>query len=133
MPLDYTTLKTLHITLVSASVSLFFARWLGVLNETAWPMRAGVRRCSVLIDTALLLAGISLWHLLDLRLWDTPWLLTKLLLLPVYVVLGAFALKRGASVLHKFGYGLLAFLVVGQMIAIAVYHHPLGRLSHWGS
>lgn len=119
--MDYPTLKTIHITLVSSSVVLFFARWLGVLNQAAWPMRAEVRWVSVAIDSALLLAGVSLWHMLGLRLWDTPWLLAKLLLLPVYVVLGSFALKRAPSSRHKMIYGVLALVIVAHMAGIAIF------------
>ncbi len=124
--MDYPTIKTLHITLVSASVSLFVIRWLGVLNRAAWPLRAGARWASVVIDSALLLAGMTLWHVLHLRLLDTPWLATKLLLLPVYVVLGSFALKRAPTLRRKAVFGALALLVVGWMITVALHHHPLG-------
>lgn len=131
MSAAYPFIKHLHIALVSASVALFAARGLGVLAGRAWPMRAGVRRVSVAIDSALLLAGVGLWWVLGLNLMDHGWLATKLVLLPVYVVLGSWALKRAPTRRAKAVCFALALATVGHMVTVALAHHPLGLWARW--
>ena len=59
-----------------------------------------------------------------------PWLLVKLLLLPVYVVLGTFALKRAQGRAARAVFFGLALATVAYMVAVAVAHHPLGPWAH---
>lgn len=122
----YPLLKTAHMALVGASVLLFVLRGLATLANARWPMNPGVRWTSVAIDTALLLAGVSLWGLLGMPLTGQAWLGVKLLLLPLYVVLGSFALKRARGRAARAVFFALALLTVGFMVAVAVAHHPLG-------
>ncbi len=131
MSAAYPLIKHLHIALVSASVALFTARGLGVLAGQRWPMWTGVRRTSVAIDTALLLAGVGLWWMLGLNLMEHGWLATKLVLLPVYVVLGSWALKRAPTWRAKAVCFALALATVGHMVAVALAHHPLGFFAQW--
>ena len=119
-----------HIALVGTSVALFAARGLGVLAGKAWPMAAWTRHGSALIDTALLAAGCTLWWLLQIHPVQAPWLGSKLLLLPVYIVLGSLALKRAPSRAAKAGFFVAALACIGFMASVAVAHHPLGFLLH---
>lgn len=116
-----------HIAFVGTSVALFAARGLGVLAGKAWPMAA---HGSALIDTALLAARCTLWWLLQLHPVLAQWLGTKLLLLPVYIVLGSLALKRAPSRAAKAGFFVAALACIGFMASVAVAHHPLGFLPH---
>ncbi|MDO9147124.1 MAG: SirB2 family protein [Hydrogenophaga sp.] len=122
----YPGLLHAHIGLVTLSAGLFFLRWLGVLAGLRWPMQRLSRRLSVVIDTALLSAGIALWWLLQLHPLHQLWLGTKLGLLVVYIGLGTFALKRGRTRGHKFAFGLLALTVLAFMASVALARHPLG-------
>ena len=126
----YPLLKTAHMTLVGASVLLFVLRGVATLAAARWPMHPGVRRTSVIIDTGLLLAGVSLWWMLGMPLTGQTWLGVKLLLLPVYVVLGSYALKRARGRAARAVFFGLALLTVGYMVAVAVTHHPLGPWAH---
>lgn len=129
--IDYTQLKAAHLGLVLASVGLFSLRGVGVLAGWRWPMRVGARRASVLIDSGLLLAGVALWWSWGAPLTGQPWLATKLLLLPVYVVLGSWALKRAPSWRAKAVCLVLAWATVGHMVAVGMSKHPLGFLKAW--
>ena len=122
----YPSLLPLHITLVTLSVSLFGARGVGVLAGHAWPMRPWARGLAPVIDSLLLLAGGTLWWLLQLNLAQHHWLLAKLLLLIAYIVLGTLALKRAPSRAAKAMCLLAALAVVGFMASVAVQRHPLG-------
>lgn len=127
----YTAVKHLHLLTVAVSVSLFAARWTGVLASRVWPMRRSVRLASVAIDTALLAAGVSLWALGGWHPWHTPWLGTKLLALVAYVLLGSWALKRARTWAGKLLSGLAALGMVGYMVGVAMRHHPASWWSGW--
>lgn len=124
----YLPLKHTHIALVTASGTLFALRGAAVWAGAAWPMRALWRRLSMGIDTLLLAAGIGLWTVLQLSPVASPWLGVKLLLLPVYVVLGMLALKRGRTPAIKRAAYVAALAVLLFMVTVARSHHPLGVL-----
>ncbi|RVT88699.1 SirB2 family protein [Inhella crocodyli] len=125
----YPVLKHTHMGLAAVSVLGFALRGLAVLAGARWPMKAGVRQASVVVDSLLLAAGLGLWAWLK---WaPMGWLHVKLGLLLAYIVLGAFALKRARSASGKALCFLLALLCVLQMAAVARFHHPLGLLKLW--
>ncbi len=130
MSLAYSLLKTTHMTLVGASVLLFVLRGVATLGAARWPMNKTVRRISVAIDTSLLIAGVSLWWMLGMNTTGQAWLGVKLLLLPVYVILGSFALKRAQGRGARAVFFVLALATVSLMVAVAVTHHPLGPWAH---
>jgi len=125
----YSALLHLHRSLVGVSVLLFVVRAAGVAGQQSWPMRPALRWGSVLIDTALMAAGIALWILLQHNPLREPWLGVKLLLLMLYIVLGSYGLKRGSSRGARLGCSALALLVVAQMAAMARWRDPLGLVS----
>ena len=124
----YPTIKAAHLGLVSASGLLFAVRGAAVLAGRRWPLRRAWRLASVVIDTALLLAGATLWWLLQLNPAREAWLGTKLALLGVYIALGTVALKRAPNFrLRLLGYAA-ALGVFGFIVSVARAHHPLGLL-----
>ena len=125
----YPWLLPLHITLVTLSVSLFAARGVGVLAGQAWPMAGWARGLAPVIDSLLLMAGGSLWWLLQLNPMQDHWLGAKLVLLIAYIVLGTLALKRAPTRAAKTACLVAALAVIGFMAGIAVAHHPLGLLA----
>jgi len=115
----YPYLKTAHVTLVVASGSLFAARGVAVLWAARWPMQRATRLLSQCIDSALLLAAVLMLTAVRGHFLTQPWLQLKLALLPVYIVLGSFALRRAATRRGKalaFGLALLCFTL---MLALA--------------
>lgn len=125
----YPWIRLVHIGLAVASGTLFAARGLAVLMGSATAMAAPVRRLSVAIDSALLLAALLLLTVLQGQPLGQPWLQAKLALLVAYVVLGTLALKRAPTpALRAVAYAaaLLCFLC---MFAIARQHDPLGFLA----
>lgn len=125
----YPWLLPLHITLVTLSVSLFALRGVGVLAGQAWPMSGWARGLAPVIDSLLLLAGGTLWWLLQLNPTQNHWLLAKLVLLIVYIVLGTLALKRAPTRGAKALCFVAALAVVGFMASIAMARHPLGLFA----
>jgi uncharacterized membrane protein SirB2 len=117
--MHYIELLTLHRYLVSASVALFIARSAGVGMMQAWPNKMFTRKISVFIDTLLLLAGVSLWVLMNHNPLNEKWLSLKLMLLPCYIVLGSYALKHGKTRQARAIFAVLALICVGCMALLA--------------
>lgn len=122
----YLPLRHAHVTLVGASLALFCARGLAVLLRQAWPLTPLPRVGSVVIDTALLATGATLWWMLGLNPTVQTWLGVKLLLLLVYIVLGSIALRRGRTPAIRAAAFAGSVATVGAMVGIALAHHPLG-------
>jgi uncharacterized membrane protein SirB2 len=126
---NYLHIKWLHVALVAASGTLFAARGAAVLAGQAWALRLPWRVASVLIDTALLGAGVTLWVVLQLNPATSPWLGVKLALLLVYIVLGSLALKRARTPGARRVTYAAALATFAFMLTVAHFHHPLGVLS----
>lgn len=125
----YPQVLLLHIVCVAASVSLFVLR--GGLVQIGYEriaLSAPLRYLSYAIDSTLLGAALMLVAILPHAIFANHWLTVKLALLPVYVALGVFALRRGRTPRARLICYFAALLVVGFMIGIAIAHHPLGWL-----
>ncbi|MDE2614126.1 MAG: SirB2 family protein [Burkholderiales bacterium] len=118
----YQAVKNAHVTFVSISVALFVARGVAVQMRSRWPMRAAVRRVSVVIDTLLISAGGLLWWMLSLNPLRERWLGAKLLLVVVYIVIGSFALKRAPTLGAKAGAFVASIVCVALVAVIALTH-----------
>ncbi len=125
----YLTAKHAHLVLVGLSGALFAARGLGVLSGAAWPMAAVARRLSVVIDSLLLTAGVTLWIWLGLNPLQHSWLGAKLALLLLYIALGSLALTRARSRRAKAAFLVAALAVFGFMVSVALAHHPAGLFA----
>ena len=124
----YPEIRLLHIASVVLSGSLFFVRGLGVQLGAKLAMAAPVRYLSYMIDTVLLTAALTLvWLLRDILL-GSSWIWVKVALLPVYIVLGSFALKRARTQRAKLGFFIGALVVFVLMYRIARTHDPLAGL-----
>lgn len=120
----YSLIKHVHITLALASVGLFCIRFYMSLNHPANLGKKWARVLPHCIDTLLLSFGIYL--MVTMKLWpsEQPWLLVKLCALMVYIVLGSVAIKYGKTVKVKKVAGMLALLIYGYMINVALSHRP---------
>lgn len=122
-------IKLAHVGAVIISGALFFGRGMLVLaGRRARAMTAPLRYLSYSIDTILLLTALLLVAILPAATWGNGWLWTKLLLLPVYVVLGWIALHKAATRGARIGFLAAAVLVYVFMASVARAHHPLGWL-----
>ena len=123
----YLQIKLVHVLAVLASGGLFAARGLLVhLGASGFAMAWPLRFASYAVDTVLLTAALMLFTLLPHAVFANGWLALKLGLLPVYVALGTFALKRGRSQGIRIACWLGAIAVYATMLGIARAHHPMG-------
>lgn len=122
----YPQIRLLHISLAVATGLLFLGRGLLVMVGRGTLANHGfVRWTSYTIDTTLLTAALMLLTTLHLPV-STPWLATKLVLLVAYIVLGSFALRRGATPAARRSCFIAAVICYGLIVGIARAHDPLG-------
>jgi len=119
-------IRQAHLLFVVLSGALFTLRGAGVLAGARWPLHKALRVGSVVIDTLLLLAGATLWALLQLNPLRDHWLGAKLALLVLYVVLGSWALKRAGTTAARAAFFVAALTVFATMLSIGWARDPLG-------
>lgn len=119
-------IKHLHLSLVTLSIVGFVLRYYGGLRQSPWMQRRITRVLPHIIDTLLLIAGISLAFVLSLNPMAEPWLGTKLALLLLYIGLGTIALKRAKAPLTRLMFFVAALAVFGQMVGVAMRKDALG-------
>lgn len=113
----YPALKHLHMTLAFISIAGFLLRAVWSMTESAMLQRRWVKISPHIVDSFLLLTAIGLTIVLQLSPHQHPWLLSKVVMLVVYIGLGVVALKpRFPKVLRGFaGLGaLLIFLLIAH-------------------
>jgi len=126
--MDYATLKTLHLTTVTLTLSLFLLRGAWMMAESSRLKARWVRIVPHINDTLLLASGIGLAVLLQQYPLVHGWLTAKLFALILYIVLGTVALKRGKTRAQRIAAWVAALLVFGYMVAVAVAHDPFPSL-----
>ena len=120
----YYWIKQLHVATVVFTVAFFALRYYWMLRQSPLSRAAWPRDLSVLNDTLLLLAGISLATLSSQYPPQSSWLSAKLIALVVYIVLGSIALKRGKTRRVRTLSGILALICAGYIIAAAITRSP---------
>ena len=123
--LDSTALiKSIHITCVTLSYSLFFLRGVWMLRESPLLQRRWVRYAPHTVDSVLLLSAITLAWQLGISPLEHAWLAAKIIALLGYIVVGSVALKRGKSKRIRLAAWLAAQSIFFYMVSVAVTHDP---------
>ncbi|MBF0282387.1 MAG: SirB2 family protein [Zetaproteobacteria bacterium] len=120
---DYGFMKGVHQLLVAISATLFLGRcWMMWRSNAVLGRTLGSRYLPDAIDTLLLISGITLMVLSAQYPTTYLWMFFKLLLLLLYIVLGAVALHRGKTARVRKWASVAAIGVLGSMIALAMLH-----------
>jgi uncharacterized membrane protein SirB2 len=128
----YPEIKWVHVAAVLTSGGLFALRGLAMLGGARWYMAAPLRYLSYTIDTVLLTAALMLATVLRQYPFAQAWLTVKVLLLVLYVVLGSYALKRGATRAVRAWCLGAALLVYAFIISVARAHDVRGVFALLG-
>ncbi len=123
--MTFTLVKTLHLSSVVLSYSLFFMRGIWVLRASPVMQQRWVKIAPHLIDTVLLGSAITLAVMLGISPLTAPWLAAKIIALLLYIALGSFALKRGKTQRAKLIYWLAAQTVFFYIVLTAWAHDPM--------
>ncbi len=126
----YLQIRWVHIGSVIASGLLFAFRGAALnLFGAAWTRAMPLRLLSWTIDTTLLTAALMLMTVVEQYPFRDHWLTVKVLLLVVYIGLGAVALNPSRPRKMRLGFFAAAVLVFLYIVTVARAHHPLGFLS----
>ena len=123
--IDHLNLKTLHMSCAALSIAGFVARGMLMLRGSDLIWHRWVRTLPHVVDTLLLVTGIWMAMNLALATVGAPWLVAKIVALVVYVVLGAIALRYGATLnirVAAFAGALVTFVYI---VAGALTRNPL--------
>jgi uncharacterized membrane protein SirB2 len=124
----YPEIKWVHVAAVIASGTLFALRGLALNLGAAWPMIWPVRYLSYTIDTTLLTAALMLTAILHQYPFVQSWLTVKVVLLLIYIGLGAYAFSYASTRPARIGCWLAALVVFLGIVSVARAHDPLGAL-----
>ena len=129
----YLTIKYLHVTCVVLSISGFCLRGLLLLRNPSLCRWHGERRWLRMLphlnDSLLLAAAIALTVLIDQYPLVNGWLTAKILGLLAYILLGAYALRPGASPRLRIAAGLVAVAVFGWIVSVALTKQAWGLFA----
>lgn len=117
--------KHIHVWLVVLSLAGFVIRFFGSQKNASFLHNKTVRIAPHIIDTFLLLSGISLIVLYGWSPIAHHWLTAKLVLVVVYIVLGYLAMRGPFSRKGRQLSGAAALATAFCIIFLAVYKPPL--------
>ncbi|MBS0446875.1 MAG: SirB2 family protein [Proteobacteria bacterium] len=124
--MDYATVKLVHQTAVTLSVSGFFVRGAASLSGARWVGSRAARTIPHVVDSVLLLSALTLAWMLRLTPDRAPWLLAKIVGLVLYVALGVVALRPGRPLAVRATAWVAALAVVAWIVSVAVTKSALG-------
>ena len=131
--MQYLVAHHLHVACVILSIALFVLRGGMMLASSPWLRAPVLRVLPHVVDTVLLASALWLVSVLQLPLFDTPWLLAKITGLVAYVVLGSLALRRARSRRAAVMAFVAALVTVGWIVSVAVRHDAMGFLGLGGT
>lgn len=122
--MDYATLKLVHVSSVVLSGSGFALRGALALAGSSLMQRRWMRVLPHVVDSVLLVSAIWMATIAHLNPLNHPWLATKIALLVVYVVLGAWALRRARTRRGRALAYVGALSVFAWIVGVALTRRP---------
>lgn len=117
--MDYYFIKHLHVTAVGLSITLFLIRAWWSITESSLLQARVVRILPHVVDTVLLVCGVILAAMIGP---NQPWILTKIVLLLVYIGVGTIAIKRGRTRRTRLIAALISVAVFAYIVGVAIHH-----------
>jgi uncharacterized membrane protein SirB2 len=117
-------LKLIHISCAALSISGFFYRGLLKFYAPQRLQRKWLKIAPHVVDTLLLASAIMLMVQGSLYPTTQPWVLTKIILLVVYIGLGLVTLRFAKTRRMALLSFVLAVLCFGYIVAVALTRQP---------
>ncbi|WP_442597093.1 SirB2 family protein [Parapusillimonas sp. JC17] len=123
--MNYLLIKHLHMTAAGLSILFFVVRAFWSVQGSTLLQNRLVKTLPHVIDTVLLLAGITLAAMIGP---EQPWILVKIIALIAYIGVGTIAIKRGKTAKTR---------AIAAIIAVAIFVYIVGvamtksALSWW--
>ena len=125
----FTTLKTIHISSVVLTASLFLLRGYWLFSGSPLLYRPAVRIAPHVNDTVLFCSALGMAVLIGQYPFVNGWLTAKFLALILYIVLGHIALKRTHGTMQRVAAFSAALLTLAYIVGVALCHNPLTCLA----
>ncbi|MBU0621551.1 MAG: SirB2 family protein [Gammaproteobacteria bacterium] len=122
-------LKTIHVTSVALSYSLFCVRGVWMLRDSPLVQARWTRLARDSVDSMLLISAITLAWQLGISPLEHSWLAAKIGALLLYIVIGSVALKRGRTKPIRLAAWLAAQVVFLYIVGVAMTHSVMSWLS----
>ena len=116
---------TVHVSTVLLSISGFILRGILHFRGSDLVNRKWLKITPHVIDTVLIISAIILLIQSGLNLLTTPWLLTKVIALILYIALGLIAFRFGKTTHVRMLAWSGAILLFAFIFAVAVTKNPL--------
>jgi len=116
----YETVKLIHISTVVLTILGFVLRSYWMFTNSPKLQQRLVKIVPHIVDTVLLISGITLIVILNLPVLSHNWLLMKFAALVVYVVLGAIALGRGKTLRSRSLAFVLSLAIFAYIVGVAL-------------
>jgi len=126
---DYLVVKAVHESAVALSGLGFLARGAGAFSGADWVRHRVARSLPHVVDTVLLLSAITLVWMLRIDPRSAPWLMAKIVALPVYIGLGVVALRPAMPRRARVTAWLAALACFAYIVSVAITKSPLGVLA----
>ncbi|NYT81059.1 SirB2 family protein [Alcaligenaceae bacterium] len=123
--MNYLLIKHLHMTAAGLSILFFVVRAFWSVQGSTLLQNRLVKTLPHVIDTVLLLAGMTLAAMIGP---EQPWILVKIIALIAYIGVGTIAIKRGKTAKTR---------AIAAIIAVAIFVYIVGvamtksALSWW--
>lgn len=121
--MNYLLIKHLHVTAAALSILFFIIRSYWSVTENGLLQKKVVKIAPHIIDTVLLVCAILLSMMLGPAA-SQPWVLTKIVLLVVYIGVGTIAIKRGRTPRSRAIAAVIAVAIFFYIVGVAIKHHP---------
>lgn len=118
-------LKSIHVTCVVLSYTLFLLRGLWLMRGSPIMQQRWVKIAPHSIDSVLLVSAVALAWQLGYSPFNAPWLAAKILALLLYIGLGILAFRSGTATQARLVAWLSAQAVFFYIVAVAIAHDPL--------
>lgn len=127
----YPLIKSIHVTSVVLTFTLFFVRGLWMMCCPERLQRRWVKIVPHVIDTVLLTSAVLLAVILAQYPGVHGWLTAKVVGLLAYIALGSIALKRGRTKAIRVAAWFAALLVFGYIVSVALTRAVVPFLPHF--
>ncbi len=127
--MSFAAIKLIHLGCIVTSYLMFVLRGFWSVTGSTLLQRSAAKVVPHVVDTLLLASAITLAVMLGISPLNTPWLLTKITALLLYIALGSIAIRRGRTRRTRLAAWIAAQLVFLLIVAIAITHSPLPWLQ----
>ena len=117
--MSYALIKNIHLAFAMLTTIGFCVRGVWMMTESSMLQKKLVKVLPHIVDTTLLISGVTLVVMSGQYPWVAAWVGMKIALLVAYVVLGTFALKRGKNKQIRTVFFAVSILILLALFAVA--------------